>query len=533
MLRATRRLSTGVALTVLAIIVTAGIAAAIYLPRASEVIRARLIAQLNNDLDSNVELESLHVSIRPSPRVTLQGLVIRHRGRYDLPPLVRIRSLTASLSLTGWKAHRLDRVSIDGLQIFIPPRDREGGHPTDPKRPGDRVEPAPAPGRDITADTRGWFIDRLVTTDATLSVGVSAPGLPPRDFLIHRLAMSMVGTGRVMAFEATLTNPRPAGEIETTGTFGPWQKDVPSLTPLSATYTFSHADLGTFKGIGGMLASEGTFGGILERLEATGSTTTPDFHLSISGNAVPLTTRFAAVIDGTTGNTTLTRIDAMLGQSPLVVSGAVMGKPGIDGRNITIDAAISKGRLEDVLRLVVRGQPPPLTGTIDVKTKILLPPGERDIIDKLQLDGTFRIVAARFTSFNIQSKIEDLSKRGRGKPKEVGGPSVVSNVAGPFRLRNTVMALPKLTFGVPGATIVLGGRYDLRLEILDFLGTVRLQATVSQTMTGVKRYLLKPIDPLFRRDGAGTVLPIRIGGTRNDPAFTLQVKNALHRRGGS
>jgi hypothetical protein len=43
---------------------------------------------------------------------------------------------------------------------------------------------------------------------------------------------------------------------------------------------------------------------------------------------------------------------------------------------------------------------------------------------------------------------------------------------------------------------MLSGRYDLRQETLDFMGTVRLQATVSETMTGVKRVLLKPIDPL-------------------------------------
>ena len=42
--------------------------------------------------------------------------------------------------------------------------------------------------------------------------------------------------------------------------------------------------------------------------------------------------------------------------------------------------------------------------------------------------------------------------------------------------------------------------------------------------------LLKPIDPLFTRDGAGTVIPVRIGGTRNAPAFKLDVKGTLLRR---
>ena len=342
--------------------------------------------------------------------------------------------------------------------------------------------------------------------------------------------MSAVGANRVMAFQAALTNPRPAGEIETTGTFGPWQQDEPSLTPLQATYAFSHADLATFKGIGGILTSEGAFGGILERIEATGTTTTPDFRLAISGNPVPLTTRFQAVIDGTNGNTVLTHIDATLGQSRLIVSGAVIGKPGIDGRTITIDATIPNGRLDDVLRLAVKGKTPPLTGDIEVKTRILLPPGDRDVIDKLQLDGTFRVKAGRFTNLNIQNQLAELSRRGRGKPKEQSGPSPVSNMAGRFTLKNTVMTLSTLTFGVPGATIVIGGRYHLRQETVDFMGTVRLQAKASQTMTGVKRFLLKPFDPLLARDGAGTVLPIHIAGTRDHPALTVDVKGALLRR---
>jgi hypothetical protein len=103
-------------------------------------------------------------------------------------------------------------------------------------------------------------------------------------------------------------------------------------------------------------------------------------------------------------------------------------------------------------------------------------------------------------------------------------------MSGPFTLKNTAMTFPRLTFGVPGATVRLSGRYHMRRETLDFMGTLSMQATVSQTVTGFKRWLLKPVDPLFSRDGMGTVLPIRIGGTRSDPAFALDVKSAIKRR---
>jgi hypothetical protein len=40
-------------------------------------------------------------------------------------------------------------------------------------------------------------------------------------------------------------------------------------------------------------------------------------------------------------------------------------------------------------------------------------------------------------------------------------------------------------------------------------------------MTGWKRLALLPIDPIFAKEGAGTVLRIKITGTRSNPAFGL------------
>jgi hypothetical protein len=64
-----------------------------------------------------------------------------------------------------------------------------------------------------------------------------------------------------------------------------------------------------------------------------------------------------------------------------------------------------------------------------------------------------------------------------------------------------------------------------------FDGTVRMNATVSQAAGGgVKSALLKMIDPLFKRDGAGAVLPIRIRGSRDEPKVGLDFGRALSRK---
>ena len=71
------------------------------------------------------------------------------------------------------------------------------------------------------------------------------------------------------------------------------------------------------------------------------------------------------------------------------------------------------------------------------------------------------------------------------------------------------------------------GSYALRTEVIDFAGDVRLQAHVSQTMTGVNRILLKPIDPLLAKHHAGTYLPVNISGAKDHPQIKLDVKKVF------
>jgi len=44
-------------------------------------------------------------------------------------------------------------------------------------------------------------------------------------------------------------------------------------------------------------------------------------------------------------------------------------------------------------------------------------------------------------------------------------------------------------------------------EAIDFRGKLRLQAKVSQTITGWKRWALKPADPFYAKDGRGDATP--------------------------
>ena len=269
--------------------------------------------------------------------------------------------------------------------------------------------------------------------------------------------MRSLGIAEQMPFTATLTNPLPAGQIETSGTFGPWQKGNPGATPLAGMYTFQKADLGTIKGIGGILNSKGAFGGELGRISVKGETHVPDFHLSISGQPVALSASFEAVVDGTDGDTYLDEVNAQFGQTSLTAKGAVTGTKGVKGRNVTLTVHIPEGRIEDLLRLAVKGEKPLLVGRVGLQTDFELPPGDRDVVEKLLLAGTFDVDAARFTDAGVQKKLSGMSHRARGRDPDTTAENVVSDLSGKFRLKDGSLSFSDLAFGLPGALVRLHG----------------------------------------------------------------------------
>jgi hypothetical protein len=92
---------------------------------------------------------------------------------------------------------------------------------------------------------------------------------------------------------------------------------------------------------------------------------------------------------------------------------------------------------------------------------------------------------------------------------------------GSFKLDDQVITFRSLWFSVPGAAVDLTGSYDMVADNMDFHGAAKLAAKVSQTQTGWKHWVLKPVDPFFSRNGAGTFLRIKVEGSSAAPKFGL------------
>jgi hypothetical protein len=414
-------------------------------------------------------------------------------------------------------------VRLDGLEIHVPPAQAQDQDQDEhPGRESKRARGGPH-----VALEREVMVDVLEAPGAKLVIVPKTSGKPAKTWDLHALRVESVSTNTRMTFRAILTNAIPTGRVDTQGSVGPWHRDDPGHTPLDGHFVFENADLSIFKGISGTLAANGTYKGSLERIEVNGQTEIPDFIVKVGGHPVPLKASYAAVVDGTNGDTTLEQVRASFLNTSLVAKGGVFDVKGVKGRLVTLDVNIEHGRLEDVMRLAVKTPKPPMTGALTLRAKLELPPGDKDVIDKLQLDGRFVIDGGRFADPGVQEKINTLSRRARGKPSTTDSSRVASAFAGRFVLRDAVLALPELTFDVPGAVVDVNGRYGLRNEVLAFSGQLVMDAKLSQTTTGVKSFLLRAIDPLFREKGR-TVVPIRITGTRDEPSFGLDAKRVFH-----
>ncbi|HEY7790478.1 MAG TPA: AsmA-like C-terminal region-containing protein, partial [Vicinamibacterales bacterium] len=483
----------------------------------SNLARRELVSALENRFDATVHVQSLTIRLLPRVHVTGTGLELRHRGRTDIPPLIAIKQFAADAGLFEVLRQHISTVRVTGLTLALPPDDGPSQPSGDRDDRGDTGGTSGQPDRGQKPASQsmigGLVIQDVIANQAVILLLPDKPDHQPLRFDISHLDVHHFQFDEPSSYTATLTNPKPKGDIACSGHFGPWQREDPGATPVDGHYRFTNVDLSTINGIGGTLSSEGEYDGRLASLRVKGTTDTPDFQLSSVGHPLPLETKFEALIDGTNGNTWLRHIDANLAGSPLEVSGAVVQEPKAEHRTIEVDVKTTEARLEDLLTLAVSQPQPALAGTLGLQAHLVIPPGDEDVVKRVALDGTFTISDGRFTRDGIQSKVDTLSRRGRGQPKDERIRNVLSTFSGTFDLHRGVLHLPRLAFSVNGAQVHLAGTYVLQSEALNFAGNLRLKAHLSETTTGVKSFFLKLLDPLFSKHGAGTYLPITVTGT--------------------
>ncbi|MGC2448560.1 MAG: hypothetical protein WA477_13025, partial [Candidatus Sulfotelmatobacter sp.] len=362
--------------------------------RAEPILRGRVIETLSNRFHSKVALASFHVSVVNG--IEVYGDDLKVFGATDPNPyepgvqaligVQEFRFQTNLLNVFRSPMH-IGTVYVKGLELNIPPKE-------------DRREMTTMGSR---TPKMTIFVDQFICEDARLVINTSKPGKPPLEFAIGNLRMKDIGPGQPFQFDATLVNPKPVGNIQSNGLFGPWRQDSPGETPVQGEYSFTKADLSTIKGIGGTLSSTGDYSGTLGNIVVHGKTETPDFHVATGGQPVPLHTEFHAIVDGTSGDTYLRPVNASFLHTTFTASGSVV-RVSPHGHDVELEVVVDRARIEDLLKLGVHNSPPIMSGPVEMKTRLSLVPGDASVADRLKLDGSFHVLRARFTSEKVQGR---------------------------------------------------------------------------------------------------------------------------------
>jgi len=499
---------------VIAAIVAVGIAAvAIVLALNWPFTQAAVTKALEDRFARNVKIRKFRSTYFP-PGCVAEGIEFLHRERKDLPPLITVQTLTVRTSYSGLlRTHgRLNDVQVSGLHVRVPPKSPDGSRHMFP----------------LTNSTSGknLTIGEITTDGAVLEFLPKGPGKDRFTLLIDHLTLENVGESDPVRFCARLKNTEPPGDILTDGRFGPWNENDPGSTELSGSYTYEHAKLGVFEGIAGTLSSQGKFSGRVGHIEAEGAVDVPDFKVSGSGHVVHLASNYQAVIDGTNGDTSLTRVESRFGRTTVISQGEVKGHPGGHRKTVRLAMSVSPGRIEDLLRLFARSARPAETGDIRLATKVELPPGPQGFLRRLRLEGDFGIGGGHFTDPKVQMPVNRLAESAQGETKdqeEVDPTPVFSNLKGHFSAAGGISRLSNVSFTEPGTLAEIDGTYNLVDKNLNLRGMLRTTGKLSDTTSGFKSVVLKALGPFIKKKSV-TVVPFVIKGTSSDPTFALDLK---------
>jgi hypothetical protein len=460
-----------------------------------------VVEDLAEASDSTVTIRSSHRTYFPVPGCILEGVGFQHGP--DNWTLITIDKLTLEGSYAAILTKRVPRIRAEGGHVFIPPL-----------------------GSNVTFKTQHskLVVEELVANGTVVEFASSDPDKKPLRFEVHRGLLHDVQWGNPIAYELKFHNPEPPGEIATRGKFGVWTKGHPGDTPISGEYRFDRADLGVYRGIAGLLDSQGKYGGVLKHIDVAGTTEVPDFEVKSGGHIVNLVTQFGAFVDAIHGDTFLQQVDARFARTDLAVEGSVAGSTGRKGKTALLDLTTRRGRIEDILRLFVKERRAPMSGAVALKAKVEIPPGKERFLRKVKLQGTFGIDDGSFSKPKTQTNVNELSAGARGEKME-DAETVLTNLQGRVVLEGGIAKFSDLSFGIPGADASMYGTYSLLDHKIDLHGRMRVDTKISKTTTGMKSLLLKAMDPFFKKKNKGEVVPVHITGTYEHPLFGLDLTN--------
>lgn len=456
---------------------------------------SRVIASLAASTQSDVQCREFHQTFLPLPGAVLEDVRFT-RGRALLGEIHRL-SITGSWGALLLLQHRLRQMQATDLRVSIP-------EPVPP--PIKRPERTPVRVTEFIADGAHVQIARR-------------RGEPLR-FELGRFTAREIGRNSRIDFDTEIQLAAPPVKFASRGSFGPWAS---GSTPIRGTFQITGIDLGYWPGILGTLTARGTYRGPLREVSIAGTGESENFAVRSAMHPINIRAGFDTALNGLTGDLRIRQVRSTFLHTNLDVTGLISSSGGRAGKTAVLEVAAERCDIGDLLFLFSRRDPPKMRGPVSLKTRVELPPTNAPFLERVRLDGTFRVTHGTFTSRDTAAQVAKASARARGEKHPDDAEPVAAMLSGDVRARDGIASLTGLLFQVPGAEAHGSGTYNLLNQRVSIHGKVDMQATLSQAAGGgIKRILLKPLDPLFaRKHRHGAVLPVSVTGTAASPQFRV------------
>ena len=242
---------------------------ALSIPIRSATLKARVIALLTEELESEVTIDTLEGHVFPRVAVSGRGVDDTAKGRTDVPPIITIeRSRSGARSRDLMKSRGASpKYACRGCGYRF-----RRATTTTTTTTGRRSANAVRTRRRL----QQVIIERFEAPDTVITLIPKRAGKQPKVFTVHHLVMDWLGINETMPYIARSPIPFQKGEIETSGTFGPWNVAHPARTPVTGKYMFANANLDTIEGLAGRAELDRRVQRSFNRIEVQGITDTPE-----------------------------------------------------------------------------------------------------------------------------------------------------------------------------------------------------------------------------------------------------------------
>lgn len=480
---------------------------------------------LEKEFHSRVKVTRYYRTYFPHPGFVADGVTFWRKGQLGAPPMATIHHLQVVGTWSGllFTPHTLYQIWLRGMHLRIvlkspaPSKRKTQNHSASPAavHPA-AVKPVSSAKKPHSREQNKLHVETIVADGALLDF--LRAGKPPLRFVFSTLQIHNLHAGEPLTFFARAKIPPLNAVVDANGKLGPLRPGRYAEMPLTGRYSLQRANLSRVSGLAGHVSANGSYSGIVRRVNVTGKAAIPDFRAG-HAHVERLDASYRVTVEATEGRVLWRDARIRLGDSTIRANGSLTGEPKV----ARVEFATKDGNLKRLLE-VVEARTPSVRGKVSFAARASFGFGPQPFLKRLRLRGHVALEDVTFVQPKAQQKLDAFSARARNS-RNRKTINIDAAAAGETVFRHGIAYFHNVQVTLPGAQASLHGIFNLMNTRVNLTGKVAMQQALSQDVKGWKRWLLVPLDPFFHHGRAGAVIPIAVTGTAASPKVQ---QNLLH-----